>query len=97
MSDDSNIHPGGTSGPGLITMTEAAAWLSISERMVRRLQFERKIAYVKIGRHVRFRPEDLVAYRDHQVQAATAFEPHGHTAPVVSRPSVSRAQAGRLG
>jgi excisionase family DNA binding protein len=50
--------------PGLVTLADAARWLDVPERMVRRLVQERRIAFVKVGRYVRFSPEDLRAYRD---------------------------------
>jgi excisionase family DNA binding protein len=36
--------------------------LGTSVRFVRRLVFERRIAYTKLGRHVRFDPDDLDAF-----------------------------------
>ena len=45
----------------LLTMEEAAEWLCTSPRHVRRLVFERRIAYRKVGRYVRFHPDDLMA------------------------------------
>jgi excisionase family DNA binding protein len=46
----------------LLTVEEAAARLGTSARFVRRLVFERRIAFVKVGRHVRIVPADLDAY-----------------------------------
>jgi excisionase family DNA binding protein len=46
----------------LLTVEEAAARLGTSMRFVRRLVFERRIAYVKVGRHVRIAPTDLDAF-----------------------------------
>ena len=43
-------------------MTEAADRLGTSVRFVRRLIAERRIAYVKVGRHVRIDPDDLDAF-----------------------------------
>jgi excisionase family DNA binding protein len=37
----------------LMTVEQAAERLGTTERFVRRLVFERRIAYVKLGRHVR--------------------------------------------
>jgi excisionase family DNA binding protein len=45
----------------LLTM-EAAERLNTTARHVRRLVFERRIAYRKIGRFVRFHPDDLAEY-----------------------------------
>jgi excisionase family DNA binding protein len=46
----------------LLTVEEAAAQLGTSTRFVRRLVFERRIAFVKVGRHVRIAPADLDAF-----------------------------------
>jgi excisionase family DNA binding protein len=43
----------------LLTVEEAAARLGTSVRFVRRLILERRIAYTKLGRHVRISPRDL--------------------------------------
>jgi excisionase family DNA binding protein len=46
----------------LLTVEEAAGRLGTSTRFVRRLIFERRIAFVKAGRHVRISPADLDAF-----------------------------------
>jgi excisionase family DNA binding protein len=46
----------------LLTVKEAADWLGTSERFIRRLIFERRIAYTKLGRHVRIAARDLDAF-----------------------------------
>lgn len=45
-----------------IELVEAASYLNVTERYVRRLVAERRITYLKIGRLLRFAPEDLDAY-----------------------------------
>jgi excisionase family DNA binding protein len=45
----------------LLTIEQAAAILAVNERMIRRLIETRRIAFVKVGRHVRFRERDLTA------------------------------------
>ena len=45
----------------LLTIEQAAAILAVNERMIRRLIETRRIAFVKVGRHVRFRERDLAA------------------------------------
>jgi excisionase family DNA binding protein len=54
---------GAGSGTGvldkLLTVEEAADRLGTSTRFVRRLIFERRIAYTKLGRHVRITSSDL--------------------------------------
>jgi excisionase family DNA binding protein len=55
----------------LLTMEEAAERLNITPRHVRRLVFERRIAYRKVGRFVRFHPDDLAEYiASHRVEVA---------------------------
>jgi excisionase family DNA binding protein len=46
----------------LLTMEQAAERLCTTPRHVRRLVFERRIAYRKVGRFVRFHPDDLAEY-----------------------------------
>jgi excisionase family DNA binding protein len=54
----------------LLTVAEAAEWLNTTPRHVRRLVFERRIAYRKLGNYVRFHPDDLAEYvATHRVEA----------------------------
>jgi excisionase family DNA binding protein len=46
----------------LLTVDQAAERLGTSVRFVRRLIAERRIAYVKLGRHVRIAAHDLEAF-----------------------------------
>jgi excisionase family DNA binding protein len=46
----------------LLTVDQAAECLGTSERFVRRLIAERRIAYVKVGRHVRITEHDLINF-----------------------------------
>jgi excisionase family DNA binding protein len=46
----------------LLTPQEAADHLGCSLRFVRRLVFERRIPFVKVGRHVRIAASDLDAF-----------------------------------
>jgi excisionase family DNA binding protein len=46
----------------LLSVEQAAERLGTSSRFVRRLVFERRIAYVKLGRHVRIAGRDLDAF-----------------------------------
>jgi excisionase family DNA binding protein len=46
----------------LLSIEEAAEWLCTTPRHMRRLVFERRIAYRKVGRFVRFHPDDLVEF-----------------------------------
>ncbi|MCW2539642.1 MAG: binding domain protein excisionase family [Frankiales bacterium] len=62
-------------GEPLLTVEEAASRLNTGVRFPRRLIAERRIAYVKVGRHVRIPAAALAAYIDSAtvspVQAAT--------------------------
>jgi excisionase family DNA binding protein len=46
----------------LPSVEQAAERLGTSARFVRRLVFQRRIAYVKLGRHVRITTRDLDAF-----------------------------------
>ena len=46
----------------LLSVEQAAEHLGTSVRFVRRLVFERRIAYVKVGRHVRITEHDLINF-----------------------------------
>ena len=46
----------------LLDVAGAAAHLGISEAFVRRLVLERRVRYFKLGKLLRFRPEDLDAF-----------------------------------
>ena len=46
----------------LLSVDQAAERLGTSVRFVRRLIAERRIAYVKVGRHVRLDPTDVEAF-----------------------------------
>jgi excisionase family DNA binding protein len=46
----------------LLSVEQAAERLGTSARFVRRLVFQRRIAYVKLGRHVRITACDLDAF-----------------------------------
>ena len=45
-----------------LNLLEAARYLNVSERYVRRLVAERRIPFLKVGRLLRFRPHDLEEY-----------------------------------
>jgi excisionase family DNA binding protein len=47
---------------GLLTVEQVAEALGTTPRFPRRLIAERRIAFVKVGRHVRIAPEALAAY-----------------------------------
>jgi len=61
----------------LPTVEEAADRLGTSARFVRRLVFERRIAYIKLGRHVRIALGDLDAFiRAGRVEVGVIPLPH---------------------
>jgi excisionase family DNA binding protein len=46
----------------LLTVDQAAGRLGTSERFVRRLIAERRITFIKLGRHVRITEHDLINF-----------------------------------
>ena len=51
-----------TTATQLLTVEEAADILGTRVRFVRRLVAERRIRFYKVGKYVRFHPDDLTAY-----------------------------------
>lgn len=51
-----------TKADRLLTVEEAAKRMRTSVRFIRRLIAERRIAYVKLGRHVRIADTDIAAF-----------------------------------
>ncbi|WP_347680795.1 helix-turn-helix domain-containing protein [Plantactinospora sp. B24E8] len=66
----------------MLDVEQAARCLGTPERFIRRLVAERRITFHKIGKYVRFAPEDLAAYiRDNRiepVQPALTFRKGEH-------------------
>ena len=59
----------------LLSVEQAAERLGTSARFVRRLVFERRIAYVKLGRHVRISSRDLDAFIEAgRIDAGTMYQ-----------------------
>lgn len=48
--------------PFLLDIGEVAAHLDVTVRHVRRLVFERRIPYIKVGALLRFDPEEIAAW-----------------------------------
>ena len=48
--------------PVLLDIGEVAAHLNVTVRHVRRLVFERRIPYIKVGALLRFDPEEVTAW-----------------------------------
>jgi excisionase family DNA binding protein len=58
ISTDATTSPGNAGGR-LLTVPEAAEYMNTTVRFVRRLIAERRVAFVKLGRHVRLSMTDL--------------------------------------
>jgi excisionase family DNA binding protein len=56
--------PGSDMGDTLLCIDEVAEILGVRPRFVRRLVAERRIAFCKIGRYVRFEPEAVEHFID---------------------------------
>jgi excisionase family DNA binding protein len=60
----------------LLTVDEAADYLNVTPRFVRRLVSDHRIAVHRLGRQIRFAIDDLDAYIDRgRVEAAEPFVP----------------------
>lgn len=57
----------------LLTVAEAAEYFGTSERFPRRLIAERRIEFIKVGRHVRFREETLQAFVEANAVGAVTY------------------------
>lgn len=55
-------HSGHAAPDRLLTVEQAAEHMNTSVRFVRRLVAERRIAFVKLGRHVRISTSDIDAF-----------------------------------
>ena len=76
-------------------MEEAAERLGTTPRHVRRLVFERRIAYRKLGRYVRFHPDDVAEYvAAARIAAGTVPSIGGSVAPLRPRSTAARRRAG---
>lgn len=62
----------------LYTIDQAAERLNTTPRFVRRLIAERRVPFVKLGRHVRISEDDLAAFvAAGRVEPARAWSGHG--------------------
>jgi excisionase family DNA binding protein len=62
-------------GSPLLDVEELAQWLGVEQGFVRRLIAERRVPFVKIGKFVRFDPDEIRAWvdgRSVQVQAPSS-------------------------
>ena len=79
----------------LLTMEEVAERLGTTPRHVRRLVFERRITYRKVGRYVRFHPDDVAEYVGATRVAAGMVPGAGGTvARIRPRSTAARRRAG---
>jgi excisionase family DNA binding protein len=69
----------------LLTTEEAAEWLCATPRHLRRLVVKGRITYRKVGRLMRFHPDDLVEYIAAQRAQVTARPGAGWRRAVGSR------------
>jgi excisionase family DNA binding protein len=60
--------------PDLLDFAGAAARLGVPVRWMRRAVAERRLPFVKVGRYVRFRPEDLDGYVEQNVVTSRPAE-----------------------
>ena len=54
----------------LLNVQEAADYLSVKERFIRRIVAERRVDFIKVGKHVRFDQKTLDAFIDDQTVRA---------------------------
>ncbi len=73
----------------LLDITGVAAYLGITERHVRRLVFERRIPYLKLGNRLRFDPDRLAEWLD----TLSVDEDPPERRPMTSRPGLRPARA----
>lgn len=59
--------------PTMLTQSQAAEYLGVSEKKLERDRWcERRIPYVKLGRHVRYRASDILTYIENNIIEAVA-------------------------
>jgi excisionase family DNA binding protein len=80
----------------LLNVDQAADRLGTSTRFIRRLIAERRISFVKLGKHVRIDSDDLDAFVEAgRVAAAVPSEPSAMGDPAIPMKRVLRRAAGR--
>ena len=82
MTTTASPVPGPAHEPPL-SIPEAAAFLNVTDRWVRRAVYERRLPYLKVGANVRFVVADLRAYLE-----STRVEPAAPPPVLYARPSV---------
>jgi excisionase family DNA binding protein len=56
----------GTPAPALLDIEQLAAWLRVDVGFLRRLVAKRRIPFVKLGKFVRFDPDEIAGWIDGQ-------------------------------
>jgi len=69
--------PGDAPSLSLLDSAQAAYRLGVTERLIRRLVAERRIPFVRVGRFVRFDPDDIDAWIEEAKVAVTPQRHHG--------------------
>lgn len=64
----------------LLDVAAAAAHLGVSQAFIRRLVLEKRIRYYKVGKFVRFRPEDLERFVEAGRRDPVEIRVHGTAA-----------------
>lgn len=59
--------------PALLTLEQAAERLGTSIRFIRRLRHERRLTFIKIGKHLRIDVKDLEAFIEANREAADPY------------------------
>jgi excisionase family DNA binding protein len=77
--------PGTEELPRLLSIGQLAERLGTTPRHVRRLVAERRVPFVKVGRLVRFDPEDIAGWLDGR--RVSGSEAIGASAPRARRPN----------
>jgi excisionase family DNA binding protein len=68
--------PGSGLKNSLLGIDDVACWLGVEAGFIRRLIAERRIPFVKVGKYVRFDPDDVAGWIDTQrVQSETRRSP----------------------
>jgi excisionase family DNA binding protein len=75
MNQNQGQLPLGPEPSGLVDMDWVATRLGVEARAVRRLMYDGKIAYVKVGAKVRFEPADVEHFIDDNRHPAVAPQP----------------------
>ena len=60
------FNPGGASGRELYDIPRVAVMLDVRESFVRRLVAQRRIPFFKIGKFIRFDPDEIGQWLDHR-------------------------------